>query len=278
LAVSFLGARAVAEPSAPPPTPGELRAAEGAEMSRDTLPARGHYSLFNPTPRAEMRELAPDRPDTTESPTTLDAGHLQLELEAVSVGQDQGHTELTMGALNAKAGLTPRADLQVIVDGLHHVEGEDALGDITLRTKLNVWGNDAGGSAFGLIPFVRVPGGDAGVDEVEAGLILPLELRLPHEWDFGTMLELDAVGRPDGRGIDAVVSATTAHPLWKELDGFVELESTVALDEAEPVEVGANAGLVLGVTDDIEVDTGVRVGLTAAADDFVAFVGGTTRY
>src|SRR5687767_2381830 len=41
------------------------------------------YHLFDPTPRALMREMSTDRPDTTESPRTVDAGHFQLEMSFV---------------------------------------------------------------------------------------------------------------------------------------------------------------------------------------------------
>jgi hypothetical protein len=277
LASSLVSGRASAEPP-PHPTTASQDPAVGGHISSDTATAHRGYNLFEPTPREEMREFAPDRPDTTESPITVDAGHFQFELEAVSVERDQGATELTTGVLEAKAGLTEWADLQVIIDGLHDVGGQNARGDISLRTKLNFWGNDQGLSAFGMIPFITLAGSESEESQVDGGLIFPLELRLPQDWEFGTMLEFDAVSRPEGRGIDAVVSATTGHPLWRELDGFIELESRLALERAEPAEVAANAGLVLGASDDIEVDTGVRVGLTDAADDFVAFVGGTTRF
>ena len=39
------------------------------------------YHLFHPTPFALMRELNTDRPDKTESPFTVDAGHYQIELD-----------------------------------------------------------------------------------------------------------------------------------------------------------------------------------------------------
>ena len=44
---------------------------------------KSQYSLFNPTPRELWRPLSADRPDFTESPFTVDAGALQLELSFV---------------------------------------------------------------------------------------------------------------------------------------------------------------------------------------------------
>src|ERR1700733_4288067 len=46
-----------------------------------TTPDKSAFTLFNPVPQDLMRELAPDRPDATESPYTVDAGHLQLEMD-----------------------------------------------------------------------------------------------------------------------------------------------------------------------------------------------------
>src|SRR5512140_1526866 len=47
-------------------------------------PDKSGYNLFHPTPHDLMRELTPDRPDKTESPYTVDAGHLQLEMDAAT--------------------------------------------------------------------------------------------------------------------------------------------------------------------------------------------------
>jgi hypothetical protein len=41
----------------------------------DDLGNKSRYNLFNPTPEKLLRELASDRPDQTEGPTTVDAGH-----------------------------------------------------------------------------------------------------------------------------------------------------------------------------------------------------------
>lgn len=37
-------------------------------------PDKRNYTLFNPTPTAQMREMSTDHPDKTESPYTVDAG------------------------------------------------------------------------------------------------------------------------------------------------------------------------------------------------------------
>jgi hypothetical protein len=51
--------------------------AEAADDPQD----KSRYNLFHPTPDNLLRELATDRPDKTESPTTVDAGHFQFEMD-----------------------------------------------------------------------------------------------------------------------------------------------------------------------------------------------------
>ena len=44
---------------------------------------KSQYWLFNPTPDSLLREMTTDRPDLTESPFTVDAGHVQFETTIV---------------------------------------------------------------------------------------------------------------------------------------------------------------------------------------------------
>src|SRR5437868_5206562 len=44
-------------------------------------PDKSQYTLWNPVPASLMRELSADRPDKTDSPYTVDAGHYQIEMD-----------------------------------------------------------------------------------------------------------------------------------------------------------------------------------------------------
>lgn len=243
-------------------------------------PARESSHLLAPTPRDAMREMVTDRPDTTESPFTVDPGHVQLEMDAFAAERDEGATELWVATSNLRLGLTPAVDLHVIVEPWRHAEGGSGFGDLTLRAKLNLWGNDGGSSAFGVIPFVRFPTAPPGIGagDVEGGLILPFAVELPSDFELGTMIELDATHRDAGYGTDLVVSGSLGHDLWGELGGYVELASSVPLDSPDETELGVNGGLILQLGDDVAVDSGARVGLTSAAPEWAWFVGGSARY
>ena len=50
---------------------------------------RSHYNLFNPTPPDQMRDFAPDRPNVTDAPYTVDPGHLLLEVGLFEYSRDR---------------------------------------------------------------------------------------------------------------------------------------------------------------------------------------------
>src|SRR5437764_10537377 len=50
---------------------------------------KSRYTLFDPTPKAQMREFESDRPGTTESPITVDAGHFQAEFSFAEFTHDR---------------------------------------------------------------------------------------------------------------------------------------------------------------------------------------------
>ena len=67
----------------------DARAAE----ETNNVPDKSGYNLFNPTPDKYMREMSPDRPDKTDSPFTVDAGHFQLEMDFANFTYDSPNSE-----------------------------------------------------------------------------------------------------------------------------------------------------------------------------------------
>jgi hypothetical protein len=183
-----------------------------AVSAAEPAPAdKSQYHLFNPTPRELMREMSTDRPDLTESPYTVDAGHFQFETDLWNYSHDRHNSirantrdEVTSFAtINAKAGLLNNLDLQFVIPVYNRIRSHDlstgtisrdqGFGDLTVRMKYNLWGNDGGKTAFGVMPFVKFPTAARGLgnNSVEGGLILPLAVELPGGWGMGTMLEVD---------------------------------------------------------------------------------------
>jgi len=170
------------------------------------------YNLFHPTPDSLLRELTTDRPDKTESPYTVDAGHYQIELDLLNYTQDctdQAVQTLAIAPINLKVGLFNNVDLQFIVETytIQRTSGDDAqahetiagFGDVLIRCKTNFWGNDGGTTAGGMMPFLKLPTGatELGNGAVEGGIIFPLAITLPQEWSMGLMTEVDHLRNSD---------------------------------------------------------------------------------
>jgi hypothetical protein len=248
------------------------------------LPARasaeGDHHLFKPVPREEMRELSTDRPDTTESPISVDAGHFQIEadLAVLVIDRDPGSdtTGYELFPMNLKAGLLDWMDLQLVLEPYHHVKVDAAgmsvvdsgYGATTLRLKMNLWGNDGGTTALALMPTVTFV--DDGVD---AGLIAPLGIELPAGFALGLMLEADLIRRAGGsRGVDILSTATVGHDLIGSLGAYVELAlNTPTYGDACTLAV--DGGLTLGLGDYVQLDTGVRGGAVGPLPDAELFWG-----
>src|SRR5687767_2584936 len=118
------------------------RAARGAAANAGA--AKLQYTLFDPTPRELMREFSTDRPDVTESPYTVDAGHFQVEMSLIEYTRDDdGGAELdeyVVAPANLKVGLLNNVDLQLVVEPYVHqrvrVDGNDDSADGFGATQL----------------------------------------------------------------------------------------------------------------------------------------------
>jgi hypothetical protein len=195
-------------------------------------------------------------------------------------------TAWSIGSTNVRVGLTARSELQFVMDGYRDVESRSpdtterrrGLGDLTVRAKWNLWGNDEGVSALGLMPFVKLPTAREGLgnDSVEGGFIVPYASDLGSGWGFGAMTEIvvrnDA---DDGHASIWVNTATISRALTEKLGGFVEIAT--ATGEGKPVAT-ANWGLTYAVDENLQLDLGVNIGLTRSADDLTLFTGFVKRY
>ncbi|RBP43727.1 outer membrane putative beta-barrel porin/alpha-amylase [Roseimicrobium gellanilyticum] len=249
-------------------------------------PDKSSYTLLNPTPREFMREMSTDRPDTTESAYSVDAGHFQVESTLFGFAKDGGVEGFTFAESNFKLGLTNNTDLQLVVPFYEHVRGdgvdEGGIGDLQVRWKWNLLGNDQGDIALAVMPFIKAPTAshDLGNDKVEGGVILPLAVTLNDTFSFGTMFEVDWVYDDvrDGYEVDFVNTIVLGIELSERWGSFVEFIS-VATTRAEASWEGyAKAGVTFAVSDDFVLDAGAAVGVNDAAEDFGAFVGFSWRH
>lgn len=259
-------------------------------------PDKSRYHLFNPVPDEFMRELSTDRPDKTESPYTVDAGHFQVEADLVTYTYDSHHQtvaeSLAIAPFNFKVGLLNNWDMQLVVPTYNYVrvrdrrtrarDSERGFGDFVLRSKINLWGNDGGDTAFALMPYVKFPTArkELGNCAYEGGLIAPLAMALPGNWGLGLMTQVDLAEDADDSGHHAefVNSITFAHDIVGALGGYVEFFSLVSTDRDSDWISTVDLGLTYGLSENVQLDAGINIGVTSAADDWNPFVGISWRF
>ena len=250
--------------------------------SRCWAPALSVLSLCGAA-AAPLRELSTDRPDTTESPHTVDAGHFQFELEIAAWEHAGGRRTLNLGELNLKAGLDEATDLQLVLPLFTRAHGgSEGFGDIEVRLKHNLWGNDDGPTAFALMPYLKLPTAqeDLGNGKWEGGLIVPLAFSLPREWGGGVMTQIDLAADAAGHGYHAVFvnSITASHDLLCGTAFFLEVVSVLSTEDGADDEAYFNAGITWAFRPHWQLDGGIRTGLTAASADFTPFLGLSAKF
>ena len=267
-----------------------------AQETNSIPPDKSGCSLFNPAPENALRELNPDRPDETESPYTVDAGHYQLEMDFANYAYNQTDSTTTrawnVAPFNLRIGLLNQLEMDLIFDSYLHVHTDDRIagtsttqsgaGDFTTRLKINLWGDDSGKTAFALLPFVTFPTATdhLGDNAVEGGMILPLAVKLPDDFDLSLETAASYKKYNDGGGYheEFIASASVDHNLIGKLSGYVEFYSDFSTESHFGWIGTADAGLEFLVTKNIQLDCGCNFGVTHAAEQYNPFAGITVRF
>ena len=221
--------------------------------------ARDH-SLFRPTPQAELRELDPDRPDMTESAHTVDAGHLQIEMEGLLYRAERSEDVITeeweAATAVVKVGVTDSIDVQVVTESFV-VETEShrtkpGAGRIGLRVKANLYDDDD--AALAVVPFGEWDG-----QRADGGLAVPFSIELPAEFKLGLQAEVDLGGTRNPNAIvpELIESATLNRTLVGPLGAFIEVATVEELVHTS-ASVFTNGGLNWMLSRDVRLDAGGR--------------------
>jgi len=260
-------------------------------------PDKSAYTLFNPVPDSQMRDFNTDRPPKANVPYTVDAGHFQYETDLVNLA-DQWSGAMTGYTLLApnptlKAGLTNNVDLEVNIAPIVGVRAFDpaagrsrttwGIGDLFVRTKINLWGDDGGATALALIPYVKAPTAPPGIGNgaVEGGVIAPLSISLPNDFTLLFNTEIDALKDSvgDGRHANYVNLVTLGHPLVKDVTLYLEFWSDYDNDPAQRVtQYSFDTAIAWLVRPNLQLDFGADIGLNSATPAVQVFVGLSQRF
>ncbi len=241
------------------------------------------YTLFNPTPRRYMRPMVPDRPGITESPYSVDAGHFQYETDALRLltrreGTAYGHDWYGNHFL-AKIGLTDRTDFQVALDSYTDTRNYDeadpsatqvarGVGDVTLRVKHTLFGDDDSRWAVGIIGYVQLPtGGRVGDGGYEPGLVVPGVYQFTKNWSAGGQVAANYFYDRDlgQHYLQLTPTLTTDYQFNKLVQAFVELVGYWDVRQAS-WRSSINVGPQLDISDNVQLDFGTHLPITHSVD------------
>jgi hypothetical protein len=274
-------------------------AAQQPAADAPAAPDKNGYTFFHPTPDNELRAFAPDRPPKADSATTVDAGHFQYETDLVNYAQTNfgGVTTRVYQAFDPvwKFGLTNWADFELQYNGYQDfratsnstgavVASGSGFGDVFVKSKINLFGNDGGSAALAVIPYVKLPSSAPFISNgvVEGGLIAPLQLQLPQDFGLTLMTEVDALkdAADDGRHANFVNLVNLNHPVpgIKNLSAAVEFYSSVGTDADTPPIYTFDTALIYLLTPNVQLDAGADFGLNSAAPNLQVFVGLSQRF
>jgi hypothetical protein len=262
--------------------------------------SKDQFTLLSPTPADKMRDMSTDRPDSTESPFTVDAGHIQFETTLFGYTKSKPDSfgvvtqSYDVGTTNVRLGLTNKTEINFIWQPYGVVHTRDpvmstrvsGIGGFTMRAKFNLWGNDSfekpGATAMALLPYVNLPTVRNGVgpDYVEGGLIVPFAVKLSDKLSLGVMTVFDVVHNSDRSGyhVEYVNSASLAYEWTEQFSTYYEVLTRVGTRDPRGGIVMLGTGLTYALKKNLQLDAGVNFGVTRAADRINPFVGVSMRF
>jgi hypothetical protein len=282
------------------PTAVEVEAVdELAQQSTRSVRDKAGYNLFNPVPEDLMRELAPERPDKTDCPWTLDAGHFAIEMDFANLtcnepNSERGNTRFRafeIAPMNLRVGLLRDLDFQLAFTTYHwektrnldngRIERKEGFDGITPRFKVNFLGNDDGFFALAAIPFVKVPlySDHIGNSSVEGGVAIPYAFDVPG-WDVGLQATFRGNRNEANAGYHAEFdnSISIGHSLIGKLSIAAEFFSSVSTERGAGWIGTVDTWLLYQINKNILLDGGINIGVTPAADDWHPWLGITWRF
>jgi len=262
--------------------------------AEDASPDKSAFTLFDPTPVADLRAFNTDRPPKANSPYTVDAGHFQYETDLVVFGYGDANGTRTRdwtapdptlklgltNSIDAELQITPYQSNTTTTGGVsQRVSG---WGDTYFRLKFNVLGDDHGPVAAALLPYVKIPTAQGGLGngKVEGGLILPISITAPAGFTVIVMPQIDDLKNASGAGYHAAFDflINLSHPLNKRWTFYTEVFTTQSRQKTDKPIYTLDEALAFAITPNLQLDFGGNFGLNGAPPQIQPYVGLSQRF
>jgi hypothetical protein len=246
-------------------------------------------SLFIPEVQAtEFRPMETDRPSKTEETQTVEPHRVQIETELFStqLNRVEGRRERlsTLGEFNLRFGLTTNSEIGLILPSYLDLkkkedsseEHQRGMGDMILRYRYNLQGNQGEAFSLSALPFIKIPTGSAGLSNgrAEFGMIAPLKFKLTPTQTLKSALQIRRDFDNGSESWHHLFQGTLCYitTLTGDLQGFVEVASA-RYEDQDRFASTFDFGLFLLLHSGIQLDYASYIGLTEMAEDQRHYVG-----
>ena len=280
------------------------QAGGAANSTAPPAPDKSGFTLFDPTPDNELRQYSPDRPGKSHTPITIDAGHISVESDIANDTWDHwtryGLTTRSYTLVNPelRIGLTSNLEFDVTVP-LYTVQATKAqaadakgavqrmslegVGDLNVGGQINLFGNDGGDQALGLVGAIKIPTAvtNLGNNMAEFMLNVPFTTTLPKGFALTVEPAFGLLRNQNKQGYqgDYQMLIDLNRAVYRDV---VILSLELALDFPGDHNTGhrhtIDPEIQWMVLPWLQLDAGVFIGLSKAAPDLYSFTGLSIRY
>ncbi len=256
-------------------------------------------------PAAPLDEpIVTDRPDFTESSQTVPYGHVQLEM-GYTFTQEREYTlqtrEHTVPEFLFRIGLIEHLELRIGWAGYTYAHTRERItertdsggyrtswssgweqggSDLYLGAKLEVCDQDGLIPQLAVMGALTVPSGSTGFSsgDVEPNFVLLYTWDLSERFSLAGNTGLFILREGTHRFLQTTQSVSLAYDIMGPLGGYVEYFVFAPDAIGQDCAHNANTGLTWLLTDNIQLDWRIGMGLNERAPDFFTGVGLSVRF
>jgi hypothetical protein len=244
--------------------------------------------------QAQEAPICTDRPTKANAVCTLPAGNVQIETSLLGLSRSgSGNTRaetVTLAATVARIGLTERSEVQIgVAPSVRLTAGAagaqqrvSGFGDLSVRYKHRI-SAESSAVQVAVLPFLKLPTARRGLGNgaVEGGVAVPVSFALagPVTMTLGPELDLLADVDRQGHHVAVVNLVNLSLPVAQRLIVIGELWSNLNFEPSGTIrQASADVAAAFSLSNRMQLDAGVNVGLTRDTPALEAYAGISIRF
>lgn len=240
-----------------------------------------------------LRPIPVDRPSKSDNPITLNKSNFMIETSFFDYTRNKSNSNESesFNALTSstfKFGLTNNQELQILIDSYKYsrqntnseLDEKDGLGDVTLRIKHNIFGNNGSKYALTIIPFLKIPTNqnELGNDHHEGGITIPLNINLAKNYSLTLQSGISSVKENSNRAAAYTNIATLSKSFTSKISAFTEIFFYKSDLTNSKWQNTLDLGISYAINENFVLDMAVNFGVSEYADDINILSGMAYRF